>query len=152
MVKYVWNTFPKREVKPTFQYKLTLSRQRIILTNLRVERGNAGGRSEYVFSSKLISESQLSLCAKGETQNKECQRECSLWGCKYLGLFTEPLTADLFLYSNDPNAFCLLHGNSFGKVWSISCGHTVCTRHPCCVPITDSFDDFHSFKPHCCHK
>lgn len=32
-----------------------------------------------------------------------------------MGLFTEPLTADLFLHSNDPNAFCLLHGNSFRK-------------------------------------
>lgn len=50
-----------------------------------------------------------------------CQRECSLWGCKYLGLFAESFTADLFLHSQDLHACCLLHGKSFRK------------SHPCDV-------------------
>lgn len=57
---------------------------------------------------------KLFLCRK----DRLCQRECSLWGCKYLGLFTKSFTADLFLHPNDLNALCLrlLHGNGFRKI------------------------------------
>lgn len=58
------------------------------------------------------------LCARRrDSHTEECYWECSLWGCKYLGLFTESFTADLFPHSNDQNAFCLrpLHGNGFRK-------------------------------------
>lgn len=77
-------------------------------------KGQTGVRRWEVRVSFQMNETQLSL-HEGETRTEECQRECSLWGCKYLGLFTVSFTADLFLYSNGLNAFCLFHGNSSRK-------------------------------------
>lgn len=75
-----------------------------------------GGRN--LFSSKTHQLNSTVSVHEWEAHTDKCQRECSLWGCKYLGLFTKSFTADLFLCSNDLNAFCLRlpHGNSFRKL------------------------------------
>lgn len=83
------------------------------------------------------------------SRDSECQRECSLWGCKYLGLFTGVFTPDLFLDSNDLNAFCFhfLHGNSLRKL-DPSCVVTWFAGRPRC----DSFNDSSILKPYWCDK